>query len=127
MVCDAAARVQLELRGTCIRLTNLRVYGDVELQKEECVNHIAKNLNTSMRKLASSGKTDGVTLGGNGFGKLTGKKIETLSRYYRMGVQAHPHDVMQNAILASFDHCSSTDEKPQHGRCHVGVRSWCFH
>ena len=70
-----------------------------------------------------------VTLGGHGFGKLTGKKIETLSRYYRMAVQTHPHDVngMQNAILASFNHCSSTDQKPQHDRCPVGARSWCFY
>ena len=81
---------------------------DVELQ-EECVNHVAKRLNTALRKLASSGKKAGVTLGGHVFGKLTGKKIETISRYYRMAVQAHPHDVngMQNAILASFDQCSS--------------------
>jgi len=45
-----------------------------------------------------------------------------------MAVQANPHDVngMQNAILASFDHCSSTDEKPQHDRCPVGARSWWF-
>ena len=78
------------------------------------MNHIAKRINTALRKLSSSGKKAGLTLGGHGFGKLTGKKIKTVSRYYRMAVRAHPHDVngMQNAILASFDHCSSTDEKP---------------
>ena len=115
--------------GTFTRLANMQVYGDVELQKEECVNHIAKHLNTALRKLASSGKKVGVTLGGHGFGRLTGKKIEILSRYYRMAVQAHPHDVngMQHAIVASFDHCSSTDEIPQHDRCPVGARSWCFY
>ena len=93
------------------------------------MNRIAKRLNTTLRKLASSGKKAGFTLGGHGFGKLTGKKIETLSRYYRMALQIHPHDVngMQNAILASFDHCSSTDDKPQHDRCPVGARSWCFY
>ena len=75
------------------------------------MNHVTKCLNTALRKLASSGKKAGVTLGGHGFGKLTGKKIETLRRYYRMAVQAHPHDVrgMQNAILAWFDHCSSAN------------------
>ena len=114
---------------TFTHLNNMQVYGDVELQKEECVNHIAKHLNTALRKLASCGKKAGVTLGGHGFGKLTGKKMETLSRYYRMSVQAHPHDVrgMQNAMLAWFDHCSSTDEKPQHDWCPVGARSWCFY
>ena len=91
------------------------------------VNHVAKRLNTALRKLASSGKKAGVTFGGHGFGKLTGKKIETLSRYYPMAVQAHPHDVsgLHNAILVSFDHCSSTDENSEHDR--VGARSWCFY
>ena len=121
--------MQPELRGTFTGLTNMQVYGDVELQKEECVNHIAKRLNTALSKLASSGKKAGVTLGGHVFGKLTGKKIETLSRYYRMAVQAHQHDVngIQNEILASFEHSSSTDESPQHDRCLVGARSWCFY
>ena len=64
---------------TFTRLANMQVYGDVELQKEECVNHIAKRLNTALRKLVSCRKKAGVTLGGRGFGKLTGKKIETLS------------------------------------------------
>ena len=67
---------------------------------------VAKRLNTALRKLAESGKKVGVTFGGNMCGKLTGKKIETLSRYNRTSVRAHPHGVngMQNAILASFDH-----------------------
>ena len=64
--------MQLELRGTSTGLTNMQVYGDVELQKEECVKHIAKRLNTAFRKLAPSGKKAGVTLGRRGFGKLTG-------------------------------------------------------
>ena len=59
---------------TFTRLTNSRVYGDVKLQNEEWVNHVAKCLNTALRKLASSGKKAGVTLGGHGFGKLTGGK-----------------------------------------------------
>ena len=33
-------------------LTNLCVYGDVELHKEECVNHVAKRLGTALHKLA---------------------------------------------------------------------------
>ncbi|KAK2180034.1 hypothetical protein NP493_460g00024 [Ridgeia piscesae] len=58
--------------------------------RRRSVNHVAKRLNTALRK----------------FGKLTEKTIETLSQYYRMAVQARPHDVngMQNAILAPFNH-----------------------
>ena len=61
--------------------------------------------------------------------KVDRGKIETVSRYYRTAVQAHLHDVygMQNAILVSFDHFSSTDEKPQHDWCPVGACSWCYY
>lgn len=34
---------------------------------------------------------------------------------------------MKKAIFATLDHCSSTDKKPQHGSCPVGVESWCFY
>ena len=44
-------------------LCDRRVYGDVELKKEECINHVAKRLGTALRKLASSGKKAGVVLG----------------------------------------------------------------
>ena len=58
--------------------------------RRRSVSHVAKRLNTALRK----------------FGKFTEKTIETLSQYYRMAVQARPHDVngMQNAILAPFNH-----------------------
>ena len=52
-------------------LCDLNIYSDdVELQKEACINHGAKRLGTALRKLASSGKKNGVTLGGRGHGKL---------------------------------------------------------
>ena len=44
-------------------LTNLCVYDDVELRKEECINHVTKRLGTALRKLAAPGKKGGVTLG----------------------------------------------------------------
>ena len=110
-------------------LTNLRVYGDVELKKAECINHVAKRLGTALRKLATSGKKAGITLGGRGFGKLTQATINRLTAYYGKAVRAHPKDVcgMRDAILATFDHAISTDEKPQHDRCPVGADSWCFY
>ena len=109
-------------------LTSLRVYGDVELHKEECINHVSKRLGTALRKLAASGKKAGVTLGGRGFGKLKQTTIVQLTKYYGLAVRAHPNDVdgMQDAVMATFEHSSSTDEKPQHSRCPVGADSWCF-
>ena len=99
-------------------LTSLRVYGDVELHKEECINHVSKRL----------GAKAGVTLGGRGFGKLKQTTIVQLTKYYGLAVRAHPNDVdgMQDAAMATFEHSSSTDEKPQHSRCPVGADSWCF-
>ena len=43
-------------------LSGLQVYRDVELQKEECINHVSKRLGTALRKLAASGKKAGFPL-----------------------------------------------------------------
>ena len=47
MLCNGGAR-------TFNHLSSLRVYGDVELQKEECVNHVMKCLGTA--QVGSIGK-----------------------------------------------------------------------
>ena len=70
-------------------LTNKRVYGDVELHKEECINHVAKRLGIALRKLAASGKKAGVTLGGRGFSRLTQATIVKLTAYHGKAVLAH--------------------------------------
>ena len=110
-------------------LCDRRIYGDVVLKKEECINHVAKRLGTAMRKLASSGKKAGVTLGGRGHGKLTQATIVKLTAYYGKAIRAHPNDLeaMRDAVWATFDHAVSTDKKPQHDRCPVGADSWCFY
>ena len=110
-------------------LCERRVYGDVVLKKEECINHVAKRLGTALRKLASSGKKAGVVLGGRGHGKLTQATIVKLTAYYGKAVRAHPNDLdaMRDAVWATFDHATSTDERPQHDRCPVGADSWCFY
>ena len=91
-------------------LTNLRVYGDVELHKEECVNHIAKRLGTALRKLAASSKKSGVTLGGRGFGRLTGNTMGKLEEYYYLAVHGNTGKLnkMYDAVWASFNNASST-------------------
>ena len=51
------------------RLSEMEVYGpDVKLEKEECVNHVAKRMKTALLKLATEGKKRGVVLGGQGHG-----------------------------------------------------------
>ena len=70
-------------------MTNLRVYGDVELHKEECVNDVAKRLGTALRKLAASGKKSGVTLAGRGFGRLTKITMGKLEEFYYLAVRGN--------------------------------------
>ena len=115
--------------NTFKHLSDLKVYGDVVLEKEECINHVSKRLGTALRKLASSGKKAGVTLGGRGYGKLTQMAITRLTAYYGQAVCAHPGDLngMRDAVLASFYHGISTDDVPQHDRCPQGKDSWCFY
>ena len=77
---------------------------------------------------AQVGKKSGVTLGGRGFGRLTGNTMGKLEDYY-LAVCGNTGKLnkMHDAVWASFDHASSTDEKPQHDRCPVGADSWCFY
>ena len=123
MVSDGDAR-------TFKHLTEKKVYGDdVTIEKEECINHVAKRMGTALRKLATQTKKAGVTLGGRGQGKLTANAITQLTGYYGKAIRSHPNDLdgTQDAVFATFNHVSSTDEKPNHGKCPTGTSSWCFY
>ena len=111
-------------------LTEKKVYGDdVVIVKEECINHVAKQMGTALRKLATQTKKAGVTLGGRGHGKLTLATITKLTAYYGKVICAHPSwlDRMLNAVFATFNNAASTDDKPNHDRCPKGKDSWCFY
>jgi len=86
------------------RLCSLKVYGDTQIEKEECINHVAK--------LSTESKKNGVTLSGRGCGKLTKTTMETIQRYYGLAIRAHTGDLqaMTNAVFASFYHAISTDK-----------------
>ena len=108
MVSDGDAR-------TFKHLCELNVYGeDVSLTKEECINHVVKRLGTALRKLSTQTKKAGITLGGQGRGKLTLASITKLTAYYDKAIHAHPKklDEMQAAVFATFHHASWTDKKP---------------
>ena len=110
-------------------LCALNVYGDdVEIVKEECINHVAKRLGTALRKLSTQSKKKGVTLGGRGWGKLKHTAIVKLTAYYGVAIRAHPNnlDNMTDAVFATYYHAISTDDAPQHDRCPSGEDSWCF-
>ncbi|GFX89076.1 uncharacterized protein TNCV_2853751 [Trichonephila clavipes] len=111
-------------------LSDDKIYGsDIKIEKEECLNHIAKRLGTSLRNKVKEWKLKKVTLGGRKQGSLTDKNITKLQNYYRKAIKDNVPDTdkMKTAIYASLMHCSSTDKKPMHGKCPEGESSWCFY
>lgn len=113
-------------------------YGDVKVEKGECINHVAKRLGTALRKLRDQvvtekkTKTDKVRrmkdMGGRG--KLTDNVIGKLQKYYGIAVRRHVGgtvEELRNDIYATFLHCSSWDAKPQHRLCPKTRDSWCFY
>ena len=115
--------------STYSHLCSMKVYGDdVVINKEECVNHVAKRMGTALRNLAKTSKKTGVTLGGRGHGKLTQAAITKLTLYYGKAIRSCTGDqfAMRSAVFASFFHAASTDEDPHHNHCPAGPNSWCF-
>ena len=114
---------------TIKHLNDNKPYGDVVVEKNECVGHVQKRLGTQLRTLKKSGKRDGngkpVRFGGRG--RLTDKVIDQLQIFYGGAIRGHSNDLdgMERAIWAIFYHSVSTDDNPQHQYCPQGVDSWC--
>ena len=63
-------------------LQEVAPYGDdVEIQKEECINHVSKRLGKALREVAKKEK-----LGGRKEAALTGSVITRLNSYYRKAI-----------------------------------------
>ncbi|KFM59404.1 hypothetical protein X975_13527, partial [Stegodyphus mimosarum] len=112
-----------------IHLSNLKIYGDIQIVKEECLNHVAKRLGTGLRNKVKEWKIKGECLGGKKKGNLTEQTITKLTNYYRKAIRDNVPDVakMKTAIFASLYHCCSTNTNPQHKKCPSGSESWCFY
>lgn len=105
-------------------------YGDAyTVQKQECVNHVAKRLGTGLRNLKSTLSKKSIRIGGKAKGSLTDTKIGLLQTYYTRAVRGHNTSVeaMSKAIWASFYHSISTDVSPQHHYCEEGAASRCWY
>ncbi|XP_071575168.1 uncharacterized protein [Temnothorax nylanderi] len=102
-------------------IVNSNPYPGIIITKKECIGHVQKRISTRLRNLKK--KTTG--LGGKG--KLTGKLIDELTRYYGLAIRRNCHslEAMKNAVMATFYHLQSTDQKPQHDLCPTGKDSWC--
>ena len=105
------------------------VYGNVEVQKLECVGHVQKRLGSRLRSLkkrmSQSRLEDGKSLGGRG--RLTDNTIDKLQVYYETAIRDNTHDIetMKNAVMAIWYHTQSTDDSPDHDLCPPGENSWC--
>lgn len=100
------------------------IYGnDVNVQKKECVGHVEKRMGTRLRNAKKANKG----IGGKGKGKLTDKAIGELTKFYGLAIRRNSDSVqdMKEAIWATYFHCSSSDENPQHQKCPSGEHSWC--
>ena len=99
-------------------------YGDVVIEKLECINHAHKRMGTALRKLTKEER-----LGGRGKGRLTEAKCKDLQNFYRGAILDHQDSAedMRNAIWSALWHSMSSDEEPHHQQCPKGVESWCFY
>ena len=111
-------------------VVNAKPYGDVEIQKLECIGHVQKRLGSRLRNLVKDmrGKklSDGKPLSGKG--RLTLKAINKLQNYYGMSIRQNLSSLysMKKSIVAMLFHCSEHDNfDDQHKFCPRNQESWC--
>ena len=118
----------------------LEVYGEnKEIQKEDCINHVAKRMGTALRNLVEVSKAQKKSIAGKG--KLENSelfkfqlyqvyqlKFAKIQNYYGHAIKDNCSDVglCKNRIMAIILDLSSTDAAPKHAQCPPGANSWCF-
>lgn len=120
VLCDGDSRTYNAIRDA-------KVYGFIDVEKEDCTYHVQKRMGTALRNLVQKQKTEGRSLGGKG--RLTADLITRLSTYYGRALKSHQGNVdeMQRAVMATYHHITSTDESSNHSLCPTGEQSWCRH
>ncbi|XP_069175869.1 uncharacterized protein [Procambarus clarkii] len=116
-------------------------YGDIKVEKAECINHFSKRLATQLRNFQETAveieetkgpikNTRRMSLVKKGKGKLTDGTILKLAGYFTKAIRDNGNSdwkQMRDACLSGLFHATSTDEKPQHMHCPKGKDSWCFY
>ena len=114
-------------------------YDGIDIEKQECINHVQKRLGSRLRKLKKETYTEIVskvtgrvtkraTLGGAG--KLTDNVIDRLTGYYGAAIRRTLNTTitkMKDACIAGFKHVTSTDANHDHEHCQEGTTSYCFY
>ena len=118
--------------GTPLFLTNgdskafddvvaMNVYGDyVTIQKEDCINHVAKKNGTAICNLADSMKATKQSISGKE--KSTKEKIGKIQNLYGRAIKEYSSDVdlLQKRIMGIHLHLSSIDNSSL-GVCGKGL------
>ncbi|GFW16825.1 uncharacterized protein TNCV_2759531 [Trichonephila clavipes] len=126
---DGPSYIIVDKNALC-DIFNLKIYGpDVEILKEECINHVSKRLGTSLRNIVKDWRAKGITLGGKSYGSLKETTIKKLTQYYQKAILENKGDIqgMKKSIYATLYHSISTDKNPMHMKCPPGKDSWCFY
>lgn len=120
ILCDGDSR-------TFGAIKEAKVYGFINIEKEDCVNHVQKRMGTAVRNLVQKQKGEGKqSLGGRG--RLTNELITRLSAYYGWALKSNDDvDAMQKAVMATYKRITSTDVCSDHSLCPAGADSWCSH
>ena len=107
-------------------VSKINVYGDTEISKEDCVNHVSKRMGAALRNLKAEAKAAKKPIGGKG--KLTDEKVVKIQNYYGRAIKDNAGDteLMKKRIFAILFHMTSTDDNPKHVHCPPGEKSWCF-
>lgn len=114
MLCDGDSKAFVE--------ANKSSGYDIQIVKEDCINHIAKRMFNSLEKVKSENKA---LLNR----KLTQPKIVKITNIYAANLKYNAPNVdkMKNGVLGGFFHMLSTDSAPNHKFCPDGEKSWCHY
>eukprot|EP00795_Rhopilema_esculentum_P009797 gene9797-18359_t len=105
------------------RLKEMDVYGkDIEISKEECINHVSKRMATALNNLVQECKSQKQSITGKG--KLTKEKILKIQNYY--GMANKDITLMNKIIFVILFHLTPTGSNPKQHRCPSGEHLWCF-
>ncbi|KAH7972452.1 hypothetical protein HPB52_012440 [Rhipicephalus sanguineus] len=72
-------------------LSEAEVYGFIQIDKKDCINHVHKRMGAALRNLVDKKKAQGESLGGRG--KLTQEKIKKIANYYGYALRSNINDV----------------------------------
>ena len=96
----------------------MNIHGNIEITKEEWINHISKRLGTGLRNKIVEWRNKGITYGGQKESSSKEETIIKLTNFYRKAIKDNVPDIdkMKSAIYASLYH-SSTDKLQRHSKC----------